>query len=139
MKLIFILIKGESEGYTVKSREEEFPISNYPLEQTEFLYSQKQGIASYKQTYKYLQNKAFNWHLYLIFTLIQLAQKVAISSTARKTKYLIIRCLVTGMIKFTFRSWAMSHGPLFSSMNFTLDMFISMIGLFVFSSTCCTE
>ena len=46
MKLIFTLIKGESEGYTVKSREEEFPISNYPLEQTEFFYSQKQGIAS---------------------------------------------------------------------------------------------
>ena len=46
MKLIFILTTGESEGYTVKSREEEFPISNYPLEQTEFFYSQKQGIAS---------------------------------------------------------------------------------------------
>ena len=46
MKLIFILIKGESEGYSVKSREEVFPISNYPLEQTEFFYSQKQGIAS---------------------------------------------------------------------------------------------
>ena len=46
LKLIFILTKGESEGYTVKSRGEEFPISNYPLEQTEFFYSQKQGIAS---------------------------------------------------------------------------------------------
>ena len=46
IKFIFILIKGESEGYTVRSREEEFPISNYPLEQTEFLYSQKQGMAS---------------------------------------------------------------------------------------------
>ena len=45
MKVIFILTKGESEGYTVKSRDEEFPISNYPLEQTEFFYSQKQGIA----------------------------------------------------------------------------------------------
>ena len=42
----FFLTKGESEGYTVRSREEEFPISNYPLEQTEFFYSQKQGIAS---------------------------------------------------------------------------------------------
>ena len=46
MELIFTLTKGESEGYIVKTREEEFPISNYPLEQTEFLYSQKQGIAS---------------------------------------------------------------------------------------------
>ena len=46
MKLIFTLTKGESEGYTVKSREDKFPISNYPLEQTEFFYSQKQGIAS---------------------------------------------------------------------------------------------
>ena len=35
--------KGESEGYTVKTKEENFTISNYPLEQTEFLYSQKQG------------------------------------------------------------------------------------------------
>lgn len=33
---------GESEGYTVKSKEKEFPISNYPLEQTEFFYGQKQ-------------------------------------------------------------------------------------------------
>ena len=46
MKLILTLTKGESEGYAVKSREEEFPISNYPLEQTEFFYSQKQGRAS---------------------------------------------------------------------------------------------
>ena len=38
--------KGEIEGYTVKSKEKEFPISNYPLEQSDFLYGQKQGIAS---------------------------------------------------------------------------------------------
>lgn len=35
-------LKGESEGYTVKSKEEDFPISNYPLEQSEFFYAQKQ-------------------------------------------------------------------------------------------------
>ena len=52
MKLIFILTTGESEGYTVKSREEEFTISNYPLEQTEFFYSQKQGIASLIRLYR---------------------------------------------------------------------------------------
>ena len=38
--------KGESEGYIVESKEDEFPISNYPLEQTEFFYGQKQGMAS---------------------------------------------------------------------------------------------
>ena len=38
--------KGESEGYTVKSKEKDFPISNYPLEQTEFYYAQKQGMGS---------------------------------------------------------------------------------------------
>ena len=38
--------KGESEGYTVKSKGANFTISNYPLEQTEFLYEQKQGMAS---------------------------------------------------------------------------------------------
>ena len=35
----------ESEGYTVKCKEKDFPISNYPLEQTEFYYAQKQGMA----------------------------------------------------------------------------------------------
>ena len=38
-----IPMKGESDGYTVKSMEKDFPISNYPLEQTEFLYDSKQG------------------------------------------------------------------------------------------------
>ena len=35
--------KGESEGYTVKCKEKDFAISNYPLEQTEFYYAQKQA------------------------------------------------------------------------------------------------
>ena len=39
----FIPLKEESIGYTVKSMEKDFPISNYPLEQTEFLYDSKQG------------------------------------------------------------------------------------------------
>ena len=39
--------KGESEGYNVKTREKDFPISNYPLEQTEFFYEQKQGMVNY--------------------------------------------------------------------------------------------
>jgi len=34
---------GKSVGYTVKTMENDFPISNYPLEQTEFLYDSKQG------------------------------------------------------------------------------------------------
>ena len=41
--------QGESEGYTVKTKEEDFTISNYPLEQTEFLYGQKQGKVSSTQ------------------------------------------------------------------------------------------
>lgn len=36
--------KGESEGYTVKSKDEDFAISDYPLLQTEFFYDQKQGM-----------------------------------------------------------------------------------------------
>ena len=36
--------EGESTGYTVKTLEKDFPISNYPLEQTEFLYDSKQGM-----------------------------------------------------------------------------------------------
>ena len=41
--MIFYPCKGESEGYTVKCKEKDFPISNYPLEQTEFFYAQKQA------------------------------------------------------------------------------------------------
>ena len=40
-------MKGESVGYTVKSMDKEFPISNYPLEQTEFLYDSKLGTADF--------------------------------------------------------------------------------------------
>ena len=40
---MWIPFEGESVGYTVKSMEKDFPISNYPLEQTEFLYDSKQG------------------------------------------------------------------------------------------------
>ena len=39
-----ILLKGDSVGYTVKCMEKDFTISNYPLEQTEFLYDSKQGM-----------------------------------------------------------------------------------------------
>ena len=39
-----IPLKGESVGYTVKCMEKDFTISNYPLEQTEFLYDSKQGM-----------------------------------------------------------------------------------------------
>ena len=48
--------KGESEGYIVKSKERDFPISNYPLEQTEFYYGQKQGTASYDKLLSTLLN-----------------------------------------------------------------------------------
>ena len=46
--MIFYPNKGESDGYTVKTKEEDFPISNYPLEQTEFYYDQKQGKTSFE-------------------------------------------------------------------------------------------
>ena len=39
--------EGESEGYNVKTKEKDFPISNYPLEQTEFYYEQKQGMVNF--------------------------------------------------------------------------------------------
>ena len=44
--LAFIVI-GESQGYTVNSKEKDFPISDYPLLQTEFLYVSKQGKAHF--------------------------------------------------------------------------------------------
>ena len=43
---LFSFKKGESEGYTVKSKEKDIQISNYPLEQSEFYYQQKQGSSS---------------------------------------------------------------------------------------------
>ena len=39
------MIVGESEGYTVKSKEKDFTISDYPLLQTEFMYGSKIGKA----------------------------------------------------------------------------------------------
>ena len=38
-------VQGESEGYTVKSKEKDIAISFYPLLQTEFLYESKKGTA----------------------------------------------------------------------------------------------
>ena len=38
-------VQGESEGYTVKSKEKDIVISDYPLLQTEFLYESKKGRA----------------------------------------------------------------------------------------------
>ena len=48
-------MKGESVGYTVKSMDKEFSISNYPLEQTEFLYDSKQGMFSHVENNGNLQ------------------------------------------------------------------------------------
>ena len=45
-KILVTILKAECEGYSVKTKEQNFPISNYPLEQTEFFYEQKQGMAS---------------------------------------------------------------------------------------------
>ena len=39
------LSAGESEGYTVASKEKDIAISDYPLLQTEFLYASKKGTA----------------------------------------------------------------------------------------------
>ena len=48
------LIEGESVGFTVKSMEKDFPISNYPLEQTEFLYDSKQGKVDFSHRLAFL-------------------------------------------------------------------------------------
>ena len=40
-----LFFQGESEGYTVKSKEKDIAISDYPLLQTEFLYESKKGTA----------------------------------------------------------------------------------------------
>ena len=45
LKMFSTHCKGESEGYTVKTKTEDFAISDYPLSQTEFLYDSKTGTA----------------------------------------------------------------------------------------------
>ena len=52
--------KGESEGYTVKCKEKDFPISNYPLEQTEFFYAQKQARDKLADK----KNKVFDYSMF---------------------------------------------------------------------------
>ena len=46
--------------YTVKSKEENFPISNYPLEQTEFYYAQKQV----RDKLENKKNKEFDYSMF---------------------------------------------------------------------------
>ena len=41
----FWSLEGESEGYTVKTKDDDFTISDYPLLQTEFMYESKTGKA----------------------------------------------------------------------------------------------
>ena len=45
LKLHYLSFEGESEGYTVKSKEKDIAICDYPLLQTEFLYASKKGMA----------------------------------------------------------------------------------------------
>ena len=65
--------KGESEGYTIKCKEKDFPISNYPLEQTEFFYTQKQArdkLADQKNRVVYYSMFHFRLgsiHLYMAY------------------------------------------------------------------------
>ena len=66
LKILFeIPFEGESVGYTVRTMEKDFPISNFPLEQTEFLYDSKQGRAI-KGPFI-----SRSWNLFLIFGLKQ--------------------------------------------------------------------
>ena len=60
-------MKGESVGYTVGAMDDEFPISNYPLEQTDFLYDSKQGTVD-----KNISSTAYSM---LDITLIYIDQK----------------------------------------------------------------
>ena len=60
VSLVFYLDKGESEGYTVKCKEKDFPISNYPLEQTEFFYAQKQARDKLENE----KNKEFDYTMF---------------------------------------------------------------------------
>ena len=57
----FIPIKGESVGYTVKSMDKEFPISNYPLEQTEFLYDSKLGKVDFILWFMQTFSRMLKW------------------------------------------------------------------------------
>ena len=90
---IFLFSQGESEGYTVKTKEENFTISNYPLEQTEFLYGQKQGTVSSTQN-----NLSSILRYDYLPTGVNLTKKVEIGLAMSKIKYLTIQCSATGLI-----------------------------------------
>ena len=60
VSLDFYPDKGESEGYSVKCKEKDFPISNYPLEQTEFFYAQKQARDKLENE----KNKEFDYSMF---------------------------------------------------------------------------
>ena len=44
LRILLNPTEGESVGYTVKTMEKDFCISNYPLEQSDFLYDSKLGM-----------------------------------------------------------------------------------------------
>ena len=79
----------------MKTKEENFTISNYPLEQTEFLYGQKQGkVSSIKEFSSPFSST-------IIPTGVSLSWKVEIGLAMRKIKYLIIQCSATGLRSIT--------------------------------------
>ena len=50
--------QGESEGYTVKSKDKDIAISDYPLLQSEFLYGSKKGMADKWLVSKFIPKKS---------------------------------------------------------------------------------
>lgn len=87
-------MKGESVGYTVKSMDKEFPISNYPLEQTEFLYDSKLGTVDFILWLTQTVSRMLKW----LKGLLKNGQKHEINSKMKLIVILIIQCSIIGRV-----------------------------------------
>ena len=90
---------GESVGYTVKSMEQDFAISSYPLEQTEFLYDSKQGIVDWIFVSHHSHKFLLQDFSHKVSNFLKSTNKHGISSKMKGTKILIIPCSIIGRFR----------------------------------------
>lgn len=125
--------------------EKEFPISNYPLEQTEFLYDSKQGMvisditvpteydhSLAKKIYGILYTDRYIDHMILyrksyegvheIFPL-KITEKHVTSLKTRKILSSIILCSIIGKGSLPFVCWKMATSKIFGNPNTALSVY----------------
>ena len=80
--------------------DKEFPISNYPLEQTEFLYDSKLGTVDFFIIiYAHIKSCAA---CHMLKWPKKIDQKREISSKMKETVILIIQCSISGWVYYLY-------------------------------------